>query len=93
MNRPARIVVTLLLHGIAAGLLAAAIFLFLLGGLLINAITGVSRTIAEVEGLVLSGASGALSYFARKAALRISSKVEADEVQKIQPPPTTSSPS
>jgi hypothetical protein len=94
MQRPARIIVTLLLHGVAAGLLCAAIFLFLLGGLLINAITGVSRTAAEFEGLALSAACGALCYFARKNALRISANAESgDEAQKIQPPPTTSSPS
>ena len=94
MQRPARIIVNLLLHGIAAGFLCAAIFLFLLGGLLINAMTGVSRTIAEVEGLALSAACGALCYYARKAALRISADAQAGgEAQKIQPPPTTSSPS
>jgi len=94
MQRPARIIVTLLLHGVAAGFFCAAIFLFLLGGLLINAMTGVSRAIAEVEGLALSAASGALCYYARKAALRISANADSGaDAQKIQPPPTTSSPS
>jgi len=94
MHRPARIVVTLLLRGVAAGFFCAAVFLFLLGGLLINAMTGVSRATAEFEGLVLAAACGALAYLARKAALRISADPAAHgEAQKIQPPPTTSSPS
>jgi hypothetical protein len=94
MHRPTRIVVSFLLHGVAAGLLCAAVFLFLLGGLLINAMTGVSRAVAEFEGLALSAACGALAYFARKAALQISANAKAlGEPQKIQPPPTTSSPS
>ena len=94
MNRPARIVAALLLHGIAAVLFCAAALVFLLGGLLINAMTGVSRGVAEFEGPVLSVACGALAYLARKAAQRISASSDADSAaQKIQPPPTTSSPS
>ena len=94
MHRVLRIVASLLLHGVSTVLICLAIFLFLIGGLLISGISSVDRAVAELEGLALSAVCGALFYFVRKIALQVWPSAEEDRaVQKIQPPPTTSSPS
>lgn len=88
MQRPGA-AISVLLNTAAGGLFCLAVFFLAFGGVLISGVTSLNRGVAEGEGIVISIACGAVAYLLRQLAI----KVRRNPLQKIQPPPTTSSPS